>query len=260
MPDMSNRESKLSAFTALALAGQLGFAVAVPIVGGVLIGNYLDRWLGAGGVILVFAILFGVACGVYSGFSLLMKEVGGRVAGFLREDEEDERANGHEPGPCKEGPSPSASSIAPSPPGNPKPFSTLVAGLSLLLTIGAGGVAVPFDTSVAKGIIMGGIVSTLGFALMARDASAIREIAREGQVANPGRDRVKSGFRKLPTLRMLCYLGVLVGAYRLDAERCAGTVTPGELRVFFGAAGGLFAVRIIVTLVGMTGRDLKSGA
>ena len=52
---MSNGESKLSAFTALALAGQLGFAVAVPIVGGVLIGNYLDKRLDAGGVILVFA-------------------------------------------------------------------------------------------------------------------------------------------------------------------------------------------------------------
>jgi ATP synthase protein I len=61
----------LDVFAGLAMVGQLGFAVAVPIVLGVVVGNRLDKWLDAHGLILVALILLGVAGGVYSAYRLL---------------------------------------------------------------------------------------------------------------------------------------------------------------------------------------------
>ena len=61
--------------SALALVGQLGFVVAVPIVAGVIAGKYLDAWLGSSGLILAGMILLGVAAGLYGAYRVLVKEI-----------------------------------------------------------------------------------------------------------------------------------------------------------------------------------------
>ena len=64
-----------SVFPALALLGQLGFTVAVPIVVSVLAGQYLDRRLGTHGLVLAAMILLGIAGGVYGAYRLLAKDI-----------------------------------------------------------------------------------------------------------------------------------------------------------------------------------------
>ena len=70
-----DKRPDLKMLNAAMLAGQVGFTVAIPIVVGVLAGTYLDRWLNAHGLILVAAILLGVAGGGYAALRMLMKEI-----------------------------------------------------------------------------------------------------------------------------------------------------------------------------------------
>lgn len=65
-----------SPYMALALLGQLGLSVALPIVAAVFLGNYLDRYLGAHGVVLVFALLLGIIAGAYDAWKLIVKVMG----------------------------------------------------------------------------------------------------------------------------------------------------------------------------------------
>lgn len=64
-----------SAPRALALVGQLGLVMALPIVAGVVGGVYLDAWLGGKGLVLVVMILLGIGGGVAGVYRLLAKEI-----------------------------------------------------------------------------------------------------------------------------------------------------------------------------------------
>jgi len=58
---------------AFSLVGQLGFTIALPIVGGALAGNYLDKRLGGTGLVLVAMILLGVAVGALAAYHALIR-------------------------------------------------------------------------------------------------------------------------------------------------------------------------------------------
>lgn len=76
-PDKPGRPAhgELTALTALGLVGTLGFLVALPIVGGVLLGAVLDRLAGGGGLILLGGVLAGVAAGIYGAYRVIMREI-----------------------------------------------------------------------------------------------------------------------------------------------------------------------------------------
>lgn len=69
----SRREKALFALDALALVTELGFAVAVPIVLGVLAGIYVDSHAGGHGLILIAFILGGIVGGLFSGYKILAR-------------------------------------------------------------------------------------------------------------------------------------------------------------------------------------------
>jgi hypothetical protein len=75
MKTPNNTWLNFRSFSALALVGQLGLGVALPIVICTLLGTRLDKWLQTRGLITIFAILFGVASGIYSGYRILKKEM-----------------------------------------------------------------------------------------------------------------------------------------------------------------------------------------
>jgi len=60
-------------------AMSLGWDLAVPIFGGVLLGHFLDRWLGTGYVFTLGLLMLGIAVGYYN------------VARFIRRMEAHER-------------------------------------------------------------------------------------------------------------------------------------------------------------------------
>lgn len=60
-------------------AMSLGWDLAVPIFGGVLLGHFLDRWLGTGYVFTLGLLMLGIAVGYYN------------VARFIRRMEARER-------------------------------------------------------------------------------------------------------------------------------------------------------------------------
>jgi hypothetical protein len=67
--------SKPKVLAALALLGQLGLAMAVPMVLCAVAGKYLDGWLHGHGVLLIFMILVGIAAGAYGVYLLLAKDL-----------------------------------------------------------------------------------------------------------------------------------------------------------------------------------------
>ena len=69
------RDSQITALSAFALVGQVGFTVAIGVVAGVLAGRYLDRWAGTGGLLLAGAILVGLFAGLYGAYCLLAREL-----------------------------------------------------------------------------------------------------------------------------------------------------------------------------------------
>jgi hypothetical protein len=121
-----------------------------------------------------------------------------------------------------------------------KRFRLVVVKGSLLLTLAAAVVIIFFDAIAAKGVVIGGLASTLGFWIMARNL----------ELANKSGNTLKFAAYAWLVIRMVLYTAVLVKGYSLDA--------PG-LHGFFGAAGGLFTVRLVVTVLGMTGLDLEKG-
>jgi hypothetical protein len=121
-----------------------------------------------------------------------------------------------------------------------KRFRLLVVKGSLLLTFAVAGLVFIFDATAAKGMLIGGLASTLGFWIMARNL----------ELANKSGNRLKFAAYAWLVIRMALYTAVLVKGYSLDA--------PG-LHGFFGAAGGLFTVRLVVTVLGLTGLDLEKG-
>jgi hypothetical protein len=102
-----------------------------------------------------------------------------------------------------------------------------------------GGGALLADPAFARGFVLGGSVRLVGFCLAVWAA----------QVAVQSLDRVNWSFRKWVVVRMLCYALALYKAYTFDIV---------HLRGFWGAVVGLMVVRLAVTLVGITGWDLKN--
>lgn len=73
MPD-PQKESPAGALRALALVGQLGLIVALPIAGGAVLGAWLDARWNSGGLVTVGAVLLGLAAGLGGAAGLLLKE------------------------------------------------------------------------------------------------------------------------------------------------------------------------------------------
>jgi F0F1-type ATP synthase assembly protein I len=60
---------------ALALIGQLGFIMVACILGGFLVGMYLDRQLGTSPLVTILALLAGVAGGMVAVYRLVVKSI-----------------------------------------------------------------------------------------------------------------------------------------------------------------------------------------
>ncbi len=119
-----------------------------------------------------------------------------------------------------------------------KRFQTYVIRIALVVTIVASCAAFFVDAAAGKGVAMGGLAAVLGFWVLVRNTG----------LAIPSDNRVKSRTRRWIAARFLLYGLVLVAAYRMDRE---------QLRGFFGAAVGLLSIRLAITVVGVTGWDLK---
>lgn len=75
----------------LALISQVGIMTALPIVGGVYIGRYLDERFGTNGVMLLICIIFGVVSSFYEMIRFTIKKSQRDVK--QNEKERDERRN-----------------------------------------------------------------------------------------------------------------------------------------------------------------------
>ncbi len=73
--DQDPNRSQRTALTALALVGQLGLAVALPMVIGGIAGKYLDEWVDGHGIVLILMLILGIASGLYSAYRILAKEL-----------------------------------------------------------------------------------------------------------------------------------------------------------------------------------------
>ena len=91
----------------------------------------------------------------------------------------------------------------------------------------------------AKAVLAGGIGGTLAFWIVAY---------RTEKLANAGENPAESLNYRWTFARLLLYAGVLVWAYRLEPER------PWSM---LAATGGLFIVRLVAVVLGLTGLDLK---
>ena len=117
----------------------------------------------------------------------------------------------------------------------------------LALRISLGAVAVTgatlsfLDTRIAKGLVLGGLASTLAFWLSARNAE--RTLV--------SLDKAKPTVRKWMVVRLAFYALALRTGYQLD---------PGGLRGFWGAAAGLLMGHLVVRLVGYMGWDFEVGS
>lgn len=62
-----------SVWGSMALLGQLGFTVAIPIALGALGGNYLDSVVHTGHLFLILGLLLGLISGVYGAYRLFAR-------------------------------------------------------------------------------------------------------------------------------------------------------------------------------------------
>lgn len=62
-------------FKYLSLVSQIGFTMAIPIFAMVFIGNWLDKLIGAHGIVLILCILAGVYMAFRNMYSLVMKNI-----------------------------------------------------------------------------------------------------------------------------------------------------------------------------------------
>jgi ATP synthase protein I len=70
-----SRYTEYSALRALALVGQLGLVMALPIVAGVAGGVWLDRYLETGGIVLAAMLFLGLAVGAAGVWRILKQEL-----------------------------------------------------------------------------------------------------------------------------------------------------------------------------------------
>ena len=74
---MSEKEpgSNINVFSAVALLGQLGLTVALPIILCGVAGKYLDAWLHTRGVLMLLMLVLGIAAGGYGAYRLLARDL-----------------------------------------------------------------------------------------------------------------------------------------------------------------------------------------
>ena len=72
------------------VAMSLGWDLAVPIFGGVLLGHLLDRWLGTGYVFTLGLLMLGIAIGYYNVARFIQRVERRERQCAAREDEADE--------------------------------------------------------------------------------------------------------------------------------------------------------------------------
>jgi len=70
--DQRERELWKGIASAAGLVGQLGFAIAAPIVLGAVAGAYLDRLLNAHGIVTFSMIVLGLVAAGYSGYRMIV--------------------------------------------------------------------------------------------------------------------------------------------------------------------------------------------
>ena len=68
-----NKKQPPSVWGSLALVGQLGFTIAIPIALFAILGNYLDGVVHSGHVFLLLGLLLGLISGVYGAYRLLSR-------------------------------------------------------------------------------------------------------------------------------------------------------------------------------------------
>lgn len=117
-------------------------------------------------------------------------------------------------------------------------FRHLVMKLSLMMMVVMALLALSLGKAAAQGVMLGGTAAILGFEI------AVRTFRLEKR---PG-DKVKLRPSIWWTVRFLAYVAALVKGYNLDTTQYCG---------LFGAIAGLLIVRVVVTVVGVTGLDLK---
>lgn len=108
------------------------------------------------------------------------------------------------------------------------------------LTLAAGAAGYAWNAAAGKGLLLGGITGTLVFLLRARVMS---------RIAAAGRETLKSSVFAWSLAGWVLYAAALVKGYAMD---------PAGYRAFFGVAAGLLIVRVVVTILGATGLDLKA--
>jgi ATP synthase protein I len=62
-----------SVWGSLALMGQLGFTIALPLLAGALLGNYLDSRNNNTSLFLILGLLLGLIVGIYGAYRLLSR-------------------------------------------------------------------------------------------------------------------------------------------------------------------------------------------
>ncbi len=62
-----------SVWESLALAGQLGFTIAVPLALGAILGNYLDSKTHQTTIFLLLGLLLGLIIGIYGAYRLFAR-------------------------------------------------------------------------------------------------------------------------------------------------------------------------------------------
>ena len=68
-----NKKQPPSVWGSLALVGQLGLTIAVPIALLAILGNYLDGVVHSGYVFLLLGLLLGLISGIYGAYRLLSR-------------------------------------------------------------------------------------------------------------------------------------------------------------------------------------------
>jgi len=68
-----NKKQPPSVWGSLALVGQLGFTIAIPIALLAILGNFLDGKVQSGHVFLLLGLLLGLISGIYGAYRLLSR-------------------------------------------------------------------------------------------------------------------------------------------------------------------------------------------
>lgn len=133
-----------------------------------------------------------------------------------------------------------------------KLFRLMVVRISLLLTCVLSLCCFFFNAPAGQGFLLGGFASVLAFWLGARaaerSACMAHESSESGDVAIPAKNKLMFSSISSHILRMGLYGAAVYKGYSLD---------PSGLSGCWCAIGGLFVVRVVVSMLAITGWDLK---